>query len=70
MKRIKTLSIALWVNAALLLAGPVSLALAAKKSKDLEPSTPIMAYVCALVALAGICLVAFRTPTRSKARET
>lgn len=50
-----------------LLAGPVSVALAAKaKAPQLEGSMPLLAMACTAVAVAGVCVVAFKKPSRAK----
>lgn len=50
-----------------LLAGSVSCALAASaKAPQLESSMPLLAMACTAVAIAGVCVVAFKKPSRAK----
>jgi len=50
-----------------LLAGPVSCALAASaKAPQLKGSMPLLAMACTAVAIAGVCVVAFKKPSRAK----
>jgi len=50
-----------------LLAGPVSCALAASdKAPQLESSMPLLAMACTAVAIAGVCGVALKNPSRAK----
>ena len=50
-----------------LLAGPLTCALAAKPgATQLKASAPLLAMACAAVAIAGVCVVAFKKPARAK----
>jgi len=57
----------IWFGLASLLAGPVSCALAAKPgAPELKASMPLLAMACTAVAIAGVCVVAFKKPSRAK----
>ncbi len=49
-----------------LLVGPISCALAAKKETNPDISVPWLALACTAAAMAGVCLVAFKKPSRAK----
>jgi hypothetical protein len=56
-----------WFGLASLLAGPISCALAAKSDKLASGgSVPLLAMACTAVAIAGICVVTFKKPSRAK----
>jgi len=57
----------IWFGLAILLAGPMSCALAAKSgARELPASMPLLAMACSAVAIAGVCVVAFKKPSRAK----
>jgi hypothetical protein len=63
----KTFPISVLAGLASVFAGPVSRVLAAKSGAPAMPeSIPWLAMVCSVVAIAGVCVVAFRKPNRSK----
>lgn len=68
MTSIRTISTAILAGLGSLLAMPASLALAAPKNAvpAVKETIPWLAYTCAIVAVAGVCFVAFRKPKRSK----
>ena len=56
-----------WIVLASLLAGPMSCAFAAKSGPpELKGSVPLLALACSAVAIAGVCVVAFKKPARAK----
>lgn len=64
---IRKTATSIWFGLASLLAGPISYALAAKASTpELEGSMPLLAMACSAVAVAGVCVVAFKKPSRAK----
>jgi len=49
-----------------LLAGPAGCVLAAAGAPAIPDSMPWLAMACSVVAVAGVCVVAFKKPNRSK----
>ena len=66
MARMKTFPISVLTGLASLLAGPLSCAMAKSDAPVIAGSMPWLAMACSAVALAGVCVVAFKKPNRSK----
>jgi len=62
----KTFPVSVLAGLASLLAGPVSCALAKTDAPAIAGSMPWLAMACSAVAIAGVCVVAFRKPERAK----
>jgi len=65
MTTMKTLGTSVIAGLASLLAGPVGCALAAG-APAIPATMPWLAMTCSAVAVAGVCVVAFKKPNRSK----